>query len=503
MGANKHMSRGIIMFKIKEILRLHYELNLSQHEVSASLNISSGSVNKYIRQFGGSGLRWPVPDELLLSIFPKQTLVKIDYSVVHVELKRYKHMTLQLLWNEYHLASKTDLSYSHFARQYRNWRDTQPQSMRQIHIAGEKIFVDYSGDTVTVTDSETGEIRQAQIFVGVLGASSYIYLEATWSQRIPDWIGSHIRMLDHLGGCPAIITCDNLKSAISVVNRYDPEINKSYAEFARHYGIAIVPARPYKPKDKAKAENGVLIVQRWALMSLRNMTFTGLAELNIELRRLMQDINNRPFKKIPGTRQLAFESLDKPALRPLPIVAYVFKQYKKGRVGIDYHVELLKHYYSVPYQYIGREVDIWFNEEIVSIYAHNNLIAQHISAANHGTTSLPTHMPERHKKCVEWTEDRCINWAKTVGVATWHLVEQMLVEANSENARRSCMGLMGLAKKYGATRLEEVCCYGLQIGVRRRKHLIAILGHNLDMKQPVSNDPAIYHDNIRGSKCYS
>lgn len=498
------MSRGITMFKIKEVLRLHYELNLSQHDVSASLNISSGSVNKYIRKFELSGLTWPVPDDQLVLIFPKQALIVIDFGVVHMELKRHKHMTMQLLWDEYIASGKTELSYSHFARQYRDWRDIQPQSMRQTHIAGEKIFVDYSGDTVAVTDSETGEVRQAQIFVGVLGASSYIYMEATWSQRISDWIGSHVRMLNRLGGCPTVITCDNLKSAISYVSRYEPEINKSYAEFARHYGIAIVPARPYKPKDKAKAENGVLIVQRWALMSLRNMVFNGLAELNVELRRLMQEINNRSFKKIPGTRQSAFESIDKPALKPLPAVAYVFKQYKKGRVGIDYHVELLKHYYSVPYQYIGQTVDIWYNDHLVSIYVHNNLIAQHISAGGHGTTSLPVHMPEKHKKQIEWTDERCIAWAKTVGVATWHLVEQMLVEAHSENARRSCLGLMGLAKKYGTTRLEEVCCYGLQIGVRRRKHLIAILEHNLDRKQSGTDDSAvIYHENIRGSKCYS
>ena len=498
------MSRGIIMFQIKEILRLHYELQLSQHDIAKSIKISSSRVNKYLNDFAASGYEWPVNDDILESL-AKSPSPTLDFSLVHTELKSHRHMTLQLIFEEYRTVGKTKLSYSHFAYQYRKWKKTQPSSMRQTHIAGEKVFVDYAGPTVSVIDSETGEVRQAQIFVGVLGASKYIYIDATWSQKLENWIGSHVRMFTYLGGVTSLIVPDNLKSAVTKADRYEPEINRVYAEFARHYATVIMPARIYRPKDKANAENGVLIIERWVLMRLRNHTFTGLKQLNDELRRLMVDVNNRKLQKLPGTRQLQFDEIDKPALKPLPNLAYEFKQYKRSTVGPDYHVELHRHYYSVPFQYIRQETDIWYNEHTVDIYLRGMLIAKHIRKLNPGNSSSPEHMPEKHKKYVEWTEERCCIWAKSIGISTLQMVKQMLTQTHSENARRSCLGLMSLAKKYGNERLEAACSYAFQVGARTRKDLITILEHKLEQinLSDSGETPLITHENIRGSSYYA
>jgi transposase len=402
-------------------------------------------------------------------------------------------------------AKKTKLSYSRFAYQYRHWKNHQPQSMRQVHIAGERTFIDYCGDTVAVVDTETGEIRRAQIFVGALGASDYMYFDASWSQSIENWITSHVRMLNYFGGVTSLLTPDNLKAATTTADRYEAEINRTYAEFAKYYGTAIMPARPYKPKDKAKAECTVLIVQRWVLMRLRNMTFYGLEQLNTELRKLMEFANNRKFKKMPGTRREMFKMLDQPALKALPLIPYVFKQYKKGKVGVDYHVELLHHYYSVPYKYIGFNVDIWYNAQVVEIYANLECLSKHVRSINHGNTTISEHMPMNHKKHVEWTEERCRIWAGTIGISTLYLVEKMLTSAHSEHAKRSCLGLMSLAKEYGSGRLEAASTYALQVGAITRKQLIAILKSNLDQVviSTEEESPAVLHENIRGSQYYS
>jgi transposase len=500
------MSRGIIMSRVKEILRLHYELKRSQHEIANILNVSSSSVNKYVKYFTSLGLEWPFTDEVIMEHLykPSISIPEVDFIHVHTELGRHKSMTLQLIWEEYAEAGKTELSYSHFAHQYRAWKKCQPKSMRQVHIAGERTFIDYCGPTVNVIDTETGEVRKAHIFVGVLGASNYMYFDASWSQNIANWITSHVRMFNYFGGVTSLLTPDNLKSAVDHADIYEAEINKTYEEFARYYGTAVMPARPYRPKDKAKAENAVLIIERWVLMRLRDMTFYGLEQLNDALRTLMEFTNNRRFKKMPGTRREMFELLDKVALKALPAIAYEFNRYKKGRIGIDYHVELLHHYYSVPYQYVGRVVDIWYNEQVVEIYINTDCIAKHMYSINHGNTTVVAHMPENHRKRVEWTDERCRVWATTVGVSTLHLVEQMLINTHSERAKRSCLGLMSLAKKYGNNRLELASAYALQVGATTRKQMIMILESKLEQVSisDMNEAPVIIHENIRGSDNY-
>ena len=495
------MSRGINMYQLKEILRLYYELNLSQRDIAKALGVSAGSVNNYIKKFTSSKHSWPVSDSVLDSIVKPEPAI-FDFSSVHTELKSHKHMTLQLIWEEYLQAGKTKLSYSHFVYMYRNWKKSQPSSMRLTHIAGEKVFVDYAGDTVAVIDSETGAIKHAQIFVGVLGASNYTYFEATWSQKLENWIGSHVRMFNHFGGVVSIIVPDNLKSGVIKADRYEPELNRVYAEFARHYGTAIVPARVAKPKDKSKVEGGVLIIERWVLMRLRKQQFIGLQQLNDELRILMHDVNNRKLQKQNGTRQSQFAEIDKPVLKSLPAIAYEFKQYKRSTVGPDYHVELNRHYYSVPFQYVRQVTDIWYNEHMVEIYLRGNLIAKHVRRMNPGTSSSVEHMPDKHKKYVEWTEERCRIWSKTIGISTMQWVERALTTAHSENARRSCLGLMSLAKKYGNQCLESACEYALNVGATHRKELILILEHNLELVQ-LNDEPQIIHENIRGGNYYA
>ena len=305
--------------KMKEILRLHFGASLSIHKIARSLNLSSGVVHKYIARAKMYNIGWPLPKEwedeekLMALLRPPKTpvLVMVDWAYVHAELKR-KGVTLQLLYEELQMSQQLAMSYSTFCKHYKKWKKQQPLSMRQTHVGGDKVFVDYSGKTLTLIDPDTSELKSAEIFIGVLGASNYTYAEATWSQTLPDWIGSHVRMFEYFGGVPHMVVPDNLKSAVKKSCRYEPDINPSYAECIAHYNSCVLPARPYKPKDKAKVENGVLVVQRWILARLRHHRFIGLAELNKAIRELLDVLNNKPFKKIPGTRRTQFESLDKP-----------------------------------------------------------------------------------------------------------------------------------------------------------------------------------------------
>lgn len=506
------------MRKIKTILRLHFESKLSQHQIASSVQVSSGAVNKYIKRATLAGLNWPLPadyeDEGKLKALLKspgkvaatEPYHPIIFADIHRELQR-KSVTLQLLWEEYKENSPDPISYNHFCRLYRDWKNTQPRSMRQTHKAGDKAFVDYAGQTVDIIDPDTGEIRTAQIFVGILGASNYTYAEATWSQQLPDWIASHRRMFEFFGGVPALVVPDNLKSGITKACRYEPDVNPTYADFIEHYGTAVLPARPYKPKDKAKAENAVLIVERWILARLRNRTFVGLAELNQAIRELIRHLNSRAFKKFPGTRLSAYEEIDKPALRALPVHAYEYTHFKKARVHIDYHIELDKHYYSIPYQFTGKEIELRFTPERIECWYQGKQIALHVRSYKKGAhTTLPDHMPKSHRKHMEWTPGRFLNWATEIGTATTRLVKHFLeCKPHPEQGYRSCLGLLNLSKRHGASRLEKACERAWQLGARTRKSVDSMLTHNLE-NLPLPNEkitsPTIRHENLRGKINY-
>lgn len=414
-----------------------------------------------------------------------------------------------MLWQEYEgIYKKKAYRYARFCAKYKDWLGRQKPSMRQVHRAGEKLFIDYCGPTLEVIDPATGEIRPAAIFVAVLGASNYTYAEATWDQKLPNWIGSHIRAFEFFGGVPALLVPDNLKSAVTKANRYDPQLNQTYTDLAQHYETAIVPARPYKPKDKAKVENAVLVVERWILARLRHQTFVGLAELNAAISQLLLELNHRPFKKLPGTRASQFEALDKSVLKPLPQRPYELAQFSKARVHVDYHIEVEGHYYSVPYTLIKQILDIRLTLNTLECFQEGIRVASHIRSFLKGKhTTLAEHMPPAHKAYSEWNPGRFLNWALDIGPNTRDVIQQVLQQAaHPEQGYRSCFGILSLAKRYGKDRLESASYRALAIGSPRRHSIASILKKGLDLQPLKQSDantpPVVKHENIRGAAHY-
>lgn len=510
-------ARKTTMRKIYEILRLNLELKLGVRKTARSLNLSVGVVQKYISQAKAKQLSWPLPEgitdselELLLkdraeSSKASSAKSRIDFTSIHEELRR-KGVTLELLWQEYASQDEKPLSYSRYCYYYREWKERQKRSMRQAHRAGEKLFIDYSGQTMAIIDPETGQVRKTEIFVGVLGASSYTYAEATWSQQLPDFLAAQSRMLEFYGGVPELIVPDNLKSAVTHPCYYDPDINPTYAQFIAHYGTAVLPARPYRPKDKAMAESGVQVVQRWILAKLRHQTFVGLAQLNAAIKTLLADLNDRPFQKRQGSRTSAFEKLDKPALKPLPAQAYRYRQYQQVRVGIDYHVRLNQHYYSVPHRYCGEKVDLWFNQETLECYYKGERIATHLySNVADEYSTLTAHMPKRHQKQQACSKEMLLQRAKDIGLHTQVIAKSIFQsKAHQEQGYRCCLGLLKLKDTYGEQRLELACQYAVYHQLASLKSIVSILDSRLDYQ----SDPldvscnTIAHDNIRGALYY-
>lgn len=509
-------AKGVSMQKIKEILRLHFDAKLSQHQIAASLQISSGVVNKYLSLAKAAKICWPLPVEVdeptLRGILkPHQKAVapsrhEPDYPSIHQELKN-KGITLLLLWQEYESThGKKTYRYAQFCAKYKEWKLSQKPSMRQIHRAGEKLFIDYCGPTIDVIDPETGELRTAAIFVAILGASNYTYVEATWDQKLPNWIASHVRAFEFFGGIPSLLVPDNLKSAVTKACRYEPSINETYADLAFHYGTVVLPARPYKPKDKAKVENAVLIVERWILARLRHSTFVGLAELNSAIAELLKELNHRPFKKLPGTRASQFQAIDKPALGILPKNPYEFAQFFDARVHVDYHVEANGHYYSVPHHLIKQLVRIRLTVNVVECLHEGVRVASHVRSYIKGKHStLSEHMPVAHQRYSEWSSERFLRWALDIGPCTRNVIQQLLNKsAHPEQGYRACLGTLTLAKRYSKERLEAACYRAIAIGSPKRRSIVSILEKGLD-QQPlhkIEPMPITYHENIRGATHY-
>jgi len=373
---------------IREVLRLKFESELSLRNISRSLRIGLGTVSLYLKRATEANLGWPLPDDmddtaLERALFPNQIAparagyVEPDYAAMHSELSK-SGVTKQLLWEEYRQAhGDNGYQYSQYCQRYRDWVKTLKRSMRQIHKAGEKLFIDYCGPTMPIVNPETGECNNAQVFVAVWGASNYTYAEATRSQKKADWIQSHINAFEFFGGTPQVLVPDNLKSAVTRACRYELVINASYQHMAQHYKTVVIPARPYKPQDKGKAENAVLVVERWIMARLRHHTFFTLAELNQQIKFLLDDLNQRPFKKLPGTRLSQFTLLDKPALRSLPSRRYQYTEFKLARVNIDYHIEYDKHFYSVPHHLVKHQVEVRATRDTVAVLFKGNIIAHH------------------------------------------------------------------------------------------------------------------------------
>jgi transposase len=505
------------MRKIRETLRLHFDSGLGQRPIARCLDISRSTVGDYLRRGKAAGLNWPLPDaltdqQLYNLLFPPATPVVSsgralpDFTYLHTELKR-KGVTLMLLWEEYLAEHSQGYRYSQFCEMYRRWAKTLKLSMRQVHKAGEKLFVDYAGQTLPIVNPQTGQISEAQIFVAVLGASSYTFAEATFSQNLPDWLGSHARAFEFFGGVPEIVVPDNLRSAVSKPCRYEPDLNPSYQDLAEHYATAVIPARVRKPKDKAKAEVGVQIVERWILAKLRKQSFFSLAEANTAIRALLDDLNSRRFKKLPGSRKQAFEKLDRPALKPLPTQAYTFAQWKKVRVGIDYHVEIDGHYYSVPYQLRGQQLDARITTDSIECFQQRKRVASHLRSFQKGRhTTVSSHMPKGQQEYADWTPERLIRWAAKTGPRTAALTKAILASRqHPQQAFRSAMGLIRLAKVYTPQRLEAACDLALDGGATSYKSVKSILKTGLDQQprqQSLQTTDPVVHDNIRGGNYY-
>ena len=505
------------MRKIEEVLRLKYEAGLSHRAIAQSCSVSPSTVSEYITHAKAAGLSWPLPEglsaeELDELLFPQRgpasgrNIPQLDWAEIHKELRR-KSVTLSLLWVEYRQEYPGGYGYSQFCHHYRTWAKQLKPMMRQKHKAGEKLFVDYAGQTVPVVDPGTGEIRQAQIFVATLGASNYTYTEAHWSQDLANWIGAHVRTLAFLGGVPEILVPDNLKAGVKSPNLYEPDLNPTYQDFAQHYGLAVVPARVRKPKDKSKVEVGVQVVERWILARLRNCTFFSLAELNQAIREWLDELNGRPMRHLGQSRRQLFESLDKPALAPLPTQPYEFARWKKVRVHIDYHVSFEKHYYSVPYTLIGKEVDVRATEKTVEIFYRRTRQASHRRCQAQGRYSTQNeHMPPAHQKYSDWSPERFLRWANEIGPHTSQLIATVLdARQHPQQAYRSCLGILGLAKRYTNGRLEAACRRALPAGIHSYKGIRNILENKLDQLEldppPAASLPA--HANIRGETYYN
>ncbi len=508
-------TKRLTMRKIREVLRLKFDCSRSYSQIADSCLIGRSTVSDYLDRFQAAKLSWPLPDELddqrlEQLLFPSSVSnpstqrALPDWQYIHSELRR-KGVTLMLLWQEYKQLSLNGYQYSQFCQLYRNWAGRIDPVMRQEHRAGEKEFVDYAGMTVPVFDKASGKWRQAQIFVAVLGASNYTYAEATWTQSLPDWIAAHCRAFAFFGGVTELVIPDNTKPGVKHPCFYEPDITPTYLDMARHYGTAIIPARVRKPKDKAKVETAVQIVERWILARLRNQRFFSLGQLNESIRILLEKLNTKPFQKLQGTRKSLFETIDRPALNPLPQNPYRFAEWKKARVHIDYHIEVWRHYFSVPYSLIGKQIDVRITETTIECFFKNKRVASHIRTDQRYTTTRE-HMPSSHQKWADWSPDRFIRWAEKIGPETCRLINTVLLaRPHPQQGFRSAMGILRLANDYGDKRLEAACSRALTIGGISYRSIASILKHGLDQRSftdTPDKKPIITHANIRGARYY-
>ena len=503
------------MRQIRQALRLHLEAGLSYAQVARALGVGKGTVGKFILLARAAGVDWTVAqtlgdEELEARLYrppvPRASRqLEPDYAWIHQELKR-PGVTLQLLWEEYQRGSPQAYKYTSFCVTYRAWALGLKRSMRQIHPAGERLFVDYAGQTLPITDAATGEITRAQIFVAVLGASNYTYACATATQTAADWVGSIIAALEFIGGVPRLLVPDQPRALIANPDRYEPTVGRLVEEFSNHYDVAVLPARPAHPRDKPKVEGGVLIVERWILARLRDRRFFSLAEVNRAIAELLVDLNARAFKKLPGNRASAFASIDQPALRPLPASRMAIARFKRARVNIDYHVELDGHYYSVPHRLVRTDVELRVTASTVEIVSGHQRVAVHAYSRRRGAhTTIAEHMPASHRAHRDWTPAKLVAWGERIGAATAGVVRwQMEHRPHPEQGYRACLGLQRLARECGPERLEAACARALSIGSPTYRSVKSILASGLDA-QPLAQTPQAslpLHDNVRGPDYY-
>jgi transposase len=512
-------NRRLTMRKIKEVLRLTHGGGLSERQVAQSLNLSRSTVKDYRARAHRAGLSWPLPETLSeealeQKLFPPASSVEPpakalpDFEYIYRELKAHRkfNLTLDLLWQEYKEQHPEGYQYSQFCGLYRRYRGKLDYCMRQDHRGGEKLFVDY-GEGLSLIDPQTNDPIKTQLFVAVWGASNYTFAEATLTQQLPDWIGSHVRAFSYFGCVPKIVVPDCLKSAVSRACRYEPELNPTYAEMASHYGICVLAARPARPRDKAKVENGVLIAKRWILAVLRHRTFYTLAELNSAISELLGRLNDRALRKLKQSRHQLFTLFDQPNALALPEKLYEYAEWKVATVNIDYHIEVDQHYYSVPFGLLREKLDVRLTAHTVEAFQKGQRVAAHVrSFLAHHHSTRKEHMPVAHQNYLEWTPSRIISWAQKIGPQTALLVQKIIdTRTHPEHAYRSCLGILRLEKHYAKERLENGCLRALRFGALSFKALRSILDNGLDRLEdnPDGSQPTLPdHENIRGSGYY-
>jgi len=504
------------MRQVREVLRLKHVCGHSGHQIAAMVGVSRYTVAEYLRRAAVVGITWPVPPGLDDAALERKLFTppfateaprpQPDWVRIHSELRR-PGVTLLLLWEEYRAGQPEGYGYSRFCDLYAAWRGRLSPTMRQNHPAGERLFVDYAGQTVPVIDAATGEARPAQIFVAALGASNFTYAEARWTQSLPDWIGCHVNAFASMGGVARQIVCDNLKAGVTAACRYEPGINRTYQDMASHYGTAILPTRVRRPRDKAKVEVAVQVVQRWVLARLRHRRFFSLTELSTAIRELIADLNSRPMRHLGTSRRALFEALEQPALLRLPSEPYVYAEWRRCRAGLDYHVEVHGHFYSVPYRLMRETIEARITDQTIELFHAGVRVAAHLrNPRQHRHTTIPEHMPSAHRRYVDWTPTRLLRDAAAIGPATIALIERILTaKPHPEQGFRACLGILRLVRGYGPERLEAACQRGMDIGARSYGSVHSILRNGLDRAyrpQPVPDELPVQHGNIRGSRYY-
>ena len=504
----------VSMKKIRDVLRLTHAMGMSLRLVGEATGIGKTAVGDYVRRAAIAGIRWPIPEEISDTdlerlLFPptdaalSATRAEPDWMHIHGELKR-RGVTLTLLWQEYRSEHAQGYAYSWFCESYRAWKKPISPTMRQTHLAGEKLFVDWAGDRIAVFDAATGVEHRASIFVAALGASNYTYAEARWTETLPDWIGAHVNALAAIGGAPKVFVPDNLKAGITKPSRFEPGINRTYQDLADHYGCVVLPTRVMKPRDKAKVEVAVQIVERFVLAKLRNRCFFSLAELNAAIKECVATINAKVMRRLGKSRTELLETLDGPALNALPATPYSYAEWKRARVAPDYHIEVADHYYSVPSKLIREIVEARITTATVEIFHKGQRVASHaFSPLRHRHTTVTEHMPSARRRYAEWTPAKMMSEAAKVGPATVALFEAIMkAKPHPEQGFRSCLGIIGLTRSYGVARLEAASRRGNDIGATSYGSIASILKHGLDKAyatEPAPDVPPIRHGNIRGS----
>ena len=505
------------MRKITEVLRLH-AAGASGRDIARATGVARSTVAEYLHRAESAGLSWPLPDDLAEEgvedlLFPEAEQVATrpvpDWAQVRKELKSKKHhMTLRLLWLEWKAEHPEAWGYSQYCEHYRRWLATKDVVMRLLYRAGERMFVDFSGDKATWCDPETGEVTEAEIFVAVLGCSGLLYVEATRGQDLASWVGAHIGAWESFGGVSEVTVPDNLRSAVTKACFYEPELNPTYAELATHYSTVVLPTRTYRPRDKAAVEAGVLTVERWVLASLRNRRFFSLAELNQAIAAQVAMVNTRPFRGEATSRQDLFSDQEQAALRPLPTARYELAEWTKATVSIDYHLAVDHRFYSVPYQLVKRRLDVRTTTTTIEIFDSGKRVASHVR--EHGARRYvtdPAHMPKSHRAHLEWTPSKLVAWGKGVSADTGVFVERLLASRpHPEHAYRACLGLKKLEREYGPARLSAACARALAIGSVSYSSVKSILAEGLDRlelpgTEVVPLPPA--HENLRGATYWS